>query len=149
MLLLASCNGNVAYDKYAHTPISGWEKNDVLTFDIDSLDASGTYDRKLGLRVTEAYPFMKLTLIVETKCYVKGNALQEPTIKNDTVVCRLINEKGVTTGQGISLYQYDYAIPAATYQEGDSLHIEVRHDMKREILPGISDIGLKMIRVKE
>lgn len=144
MLLLPSCDGSVAYDKYAHTPISGWEKNDVLTFDIDSLSASGAYNRQLGLRVTGAYPFMKLTLIVETKCYSKGADLQEPTIKNDTVICRLINEKGVTTGQGISLYQYDYPIPAATYREGDSLHIEVRHDMKREILPGISDIGIKI-----
>ena len=146
MLLLPSCNGSVTYDKYAHTPISGWEKNDVLTFDVDPLKASGAYSRQLGLRVTGAYPFMKLTLIVETKCYGKGGALEEPTIKNDTVVCRLINEKGVTTGQGISLYQYDFPIPAADYREGDSLHIEIRHDMKREILPGISDIGITLAK---
>ena len=28
--------------------------------------------------------------------------------------------------------------------QGDSIHITVRHDMKREILPGVSDIGVKV-----
>jgi hypothetical protein len=28
--------------------------------------------------------------------------------------------------------------------KGDSLEIKIRHDMKREILPGISDIGIML-----
>jgi hypothetical protein len=28
--------------------------------------------------------------------------------------------------------------------EGDSLHVLVKHNMKREIMPGITDIGLRV-----
>jgi hypothetical protein len=31
-------------------------------------------------------------------------------------------------------------------QEGDSLHVVVRHNMKREILPGIFDVGIKLLK---
>lgn len=31
-----------------------------------------------------------------------------------------------------------------TLVPGDSLQISVRHDMKREILPGVSDVGIKI-----
>ena len=32
MAVMSSCTGNKVYDKYQHTPISGWEKNDTLKF---------------------------------------------------------------------------------------------------------------------
>ena len=46
----------------------------------------------------------------------------------------------------MSYYQYQVPVNDITLQQGDSLHICVRHDMKREILPGISDVGIKMTR---
>ena len=47
-------------------------------------------------------------------------------------------------GHGISTYQYNFHLTTLTLNEGDSLHIAVRHNMKREILPGISDIGIRL-----
>ena len=63
-LSLASCKDSLVYDSYSHTPIAGWEKNDTLTFDIPPLAMAGYYQEQLGLRITGAYPFMGLTLIV-------------------------------------------------------------------------------------
>ena len=31
-------------------------------------------------------------------------------------------------------------------EQGDSLRINIRHNMKREILPGIADVGIKFTR---
>ena len=56
----------------------------------------------------------------------------------------VINKDGVTTGQGISYHQYNFPINLYHFNENDSIHIMIRHDMKREILPGISDIGIKL-----
>lgn len=147
--LLSSCQDRLVYDRYVHTPIAGWEKNDTLSFEIPPLAASGHYQEHLGLRITGAYPFMGLTLIVEQTIYPDKEKKWEKTEKVDTVQCDLIDKNGVTRGQGISYYQYDFPINVYRLSEKDSIHVTVRHDMKREILPGISDIGLKLSRVTE
>lgn len=136
-LLMASCYSGTIYDKYNHTPLTGWEKNDTLSFEVPKLTEAGTYQPQLGLRINGAYPFMSLTLIVEQTVYPSKRVV------TDTLDCKLINRKGISTGQGISYYQYNYPLHTLELASGDSLRIRVRHDMKREILPGISDIGIK------
>lgn len=140
---LSSCHDKTVFYEFAHTPVAGWEKNDTLSFGIPPLAADGTYEEQLGLRIMGAYPFMKLTLIVnQTVIPHEKNA--ERTVKVDTVECDLINRKGETKGQGISYYQYAFPINIYRFNAMDSIHITIRHDMKREILPGISDIGVKV-----
>lgn len=147
--LLSSCKDTLVYDQYSHTPIAGWEKNDTLSFEVPPLATSGYYQEQLGLRITGAYPFMGLTLIVEQTIYPNKDKKWEKIEKVDTIQCNLTNKDGITKGQGISYYQYNFPINVYRFSERDSIHVTVRHDMKREILPGISDIGMKLSRVKE
>lgn len=150
MMLFHSCNETLVYDRYEHTPIAGWEKNDVLSFDIPPLKSPGTYEQELGLRVTGVYPFMGLTLIVDQCIFPQTKAQGAITIeKSDTIQCDLINQDGTTKGQGISYYQYNFPINTYRFASGDSIHVTIKHDMKREILPGISDIGFKMSHIGE
>lgn len=150
VMLFHSCSDTLVYDKYEHTPIAGWEKNDILSFDIPPLKTSGTYEQQLGLRVTGVYPFMGLTLIINQSIFPKGKLQgMEKTEKSDTIQCDLIDKSGATKGQGISYYQYNFPINAYRFASGDSIHITVKHNMKREILPGISDIGIKMSHIGE
>lgn len=135
---LQSCNESKVYDKYDHTPLSGWEKNDTLRFDIPRLTADGMYESTLGLRITDNYPFMGLTLIVEQRL------MPADTIFTDTVKCELTDRNGKTRGKGVSYYQFRFPITKMQLSKGDSLHIRVRHDMKREMLPGISDVGISL-----
>ncbi len=130
-----SCDDKTVYNKYNHTPIAGWEKNDTLMFDIPPLPQSGNYQEAVGLRVNDAYPFMSLCLIVEQKTYPSNN------IQVDTINCNIIDKDGYTKGSGISYYQYNFDLKQVNINKGDSLHVCIRHNMKREILPGISDIG--------
>lgn len=135
---LQSCNESKVYDKYDHTPLSGWEKNDTLRFDIPRLTADGMYESTLGLRITDNYPFMWLTLIVEQRL------MPADTIFTDTVKCELTDRNGKTRGKGVSYYQFRFPVTKMQLSKGDSLHIRVRHDMKREMLPGISDVGISL-----
>lgn len=145
--LLSSCKDSLVYDQYSHTPIAGWEKNDTLSFDIPPLASDGYYQEQLGLRITGAYPFMGLTLIVEQDIYPNEHEKSEKIEKVDTIQCNLIDQNGVNKGQGISYYQYTFPINVYRMSQNDSIHVTIRHDMKREILPGISDIGLKVSRL--
>ena len=140
LLVLSACNRKLVYDRYLSTPISGWEKNDTLSYDIRPVSGTDTYDMWLGLRTSEAYPFTAITLIVEQHIYPKD------TIVNDTVNCKLTDLHGNASGTGVNFHQYRFPVTELQLQDGDSIHIRVRHDMKREILPGISDVGISLRR---
>lgn len=136
---LASC-GNQVFDKYEHTSTNGWEKNDALSFSVPKAQVNCVVAVDLGLRINNLYPFMQLTLIVEQRVY-PSNA-----VKTDTINYDLIDNNGYAKGHGISHYQYNFHVSTLSLNRGDSLNITVRHDMKREILPGISDVGIKVNR---
>ncbi|WP_417163197.1 hypothetical protein [Segatella sp.] len=48
----------------------------------------------------------------------------------------------------MSYYQYNFPINIYQMHQGDSIHVAIRHDMKREILPGVSDIGIKISKIQ-
>lgn len=139
-LALPACDGGVVYDEYRPTQIEGWEKNDTLVFDVARLRHGGRYRQEIGLRINALYPFTRLSLLVE-QTIEPGHRLAV-----DTLDCRLYDDKGNVLGDGVSYFQYNFMLSEVDLREGDSLHVCVRHIMKREILPGISDIGLKMVR---
>lgn len=59
---LSSCDSDVIYDKYNHTPLVGWEKNDTLSFDVPPVKDAGRYRLELGLRTSTSFPFTGLSL---------------------------------------------------------------------------------------
>ena len=138
LLLLASCQQRTVYHHYEHTPLTGWEKNDTLSFITDSMPANGNYQEDIGLRVSAAYPFKGLCLVVEQK------VLPSNKVRIDTLNCSLADEQGNAMGHGISHYQYLFPLATLSLNKGERLHVTIRHDMKREILPGIADIGIRL-----
>jgi gliding motility-associated lipoprotein GldH len=139
-VFLTACKENTVYYHYEQTSLAGWEKNDTLTFAVGPLSASGSYKEEIGLRISGAYPFMSLNLIIEQR-----NASKQ-VIDIDTLVCNLINRQGNAEGQGVSQFQYIFPLKTMDLQEGEQLFVSVRHDMKRDILPGVADIGLRLLR---
>ena len=147
LVILVSCQDNRVYDHYDHTPLSGWDRVDDLTFDVPALKDSGRYVTTLGLRINGDYPFLSMTMIVEQHIYNKShNKYRQTKVVTDTVNCNLFDDNGRVKGSGISYYQYHYRISELPLNIGDSLHISVRHDMRREIMPGISDVGISMTK---
>lgn len=140
IMLLTACDKRTVYHHYEHTPLSGWERNDTLSFVVGPVSESGPYVEDLGLRIGNEYPFMSLNLIVDQEV----SSTHEK--RRDTLVCDLINEQGIVMGKGVSQYQYSFHMTTMELQSGDKLYVSVRHDMKREILPGIADVGLKLSR---
>ena len=78
---------------------------------------------------------------------VASTLSRERPIIRYNLPCRLMNKSGHTQGQGINYYQYEFIVADVPLNAGDSLRIGIRHDMKREILPGLSDLGI-IIRKK-
>ena len=137
---ISSCDTRTPYYHYAHTPIDGWEKNDTLRYEVPPLEKGGEYQTYVGLRLNGAYPFRKLYLIMEQDVYP---GLQHRT---DTICFNVTSLEGRFVGNGISYYQYTLPVSTEYFSEKDSVHITIRHAMKRDILPGISDIGIRLSR---
>lgn len=135
---LSSCDRKTVFDQYDHTPIAGWEKNDTLKFGPVKISTTGAYAENVGLRINGAYPFRGLCLIVEHAILPQG------TITVDTLNCDLVDRKGIVNGRGVSFYQYSFPMKDRMFNHGDSIYIYIRHNMKREIMPGISDVGIEI-----
>lgn len=136
--LFLSCNSRTIYHKYQDTPVQGWEKNDTLSFHIPAVDSPGLYYSFLGMRICKDFPFTDLYLVVEQ------TILPRTEIVRDTVRCTIADEEGKLKSRGVTYHQYRFPISAISLNQGDSVRITVRHCMKRDIMPGISDIGIML-----
>ena len=135
-----SCDNSTVFNHYESTPVRGWERNDTLSFNIAPLQETGMYAEEVGLRITGAYPFKGLSLIVEQTIQPSNITIV------DTLNCDLIDDIGHANGKGINHYQYLYPLTTIKLSKDESVHVAIRHCMKREILPGITDVGLKLSR---
>ena len=136
VLALAGCNRKTIYHHYEHTPLTGWEKNDKLYFNVPPMTQRAVVQRYVEMRITGEYPFQGLNIVVEQTVYPSRIS------RLDTLNCNFTNAEGSIKGKGVSLYQYKSRMSDISLNEGDSLSVSIRHNMKREILPGIADVGV-------
>lgn len=141
-----SCSDPRTYDQYKNVSLQGWSRNDTLTFDIPR-QWEGNYQLDLCLRAAQTYPYRNISMIMDRKViYYKQHKKQEKTY-SDTINCEIINDKGILVGQkGITSTEIRQAIIAFRLNRNDSMHVTIRHIMSRESLPGISDVGIRLIK---
>lgn len=137
---ITACNREMVYHHYEHVPNNGWEKNDTLSFAISPMAEAGTYHEDIELRINETYPFLGLTLRVEQTVYPRKES------RHQTLSCSLIGKSGQPKGRGISYYQYSFPLGDLQLEAGDSVQIRITHNMKREIMPGVTDVGICLRR---
>jgi len=110
-----------------------------MTYDISHVSMSGKYEEQVGFRILQTFPFTNVSILIQQTVF--------PAMIShyDTLVCRFMDNRGKIDGNGISYYQYSFPLKKITLEKGDSLHISIHHIMKRETLPGLTDIGFKLI----
>lgn len=137
---ISSCQQRDAVYRYCSLPAEGWESSQTLTYPIESLPQSGCFQLHIHLRTStvEAYPYRKLWLEVRQHW-------QQPAImRTDTLVCQLASEEGHPIGQGVSLYQYAFPLDTIRLPQGAKGRIAIRHIMQSPLLPGVSEVGLRL-----
>lgn len=143
-LAIASCQRKTVFSQYEGTPLTGWERNDTVDFFIPPIDAEGEMHEQVGLRINSKYPFKGLCLVIHQTIVPTAGGNAGAIHRTDTLNCRLSDDSGNIEGSGISSYQYDFPLATLHIRRGDSLHIRMHHNMRREILPGISDVGITL-----
>lgn len=135
---MASCDRQTVYHHYEHVADQGWEKTDTVKFEIGPIKETGTYGETLEFRTHGLFPFLGIHITVEQTIKPRGIMLRH------SQMCELMNQDGSQKGSGISFYQSPFPLDDIELQQGDTLCVSVFHNMKREILPGISNIGIRL-----
>lgn len=140
LVAMTACAADTVYYDYRHTLKAGWDKGDTLVFSVSPVRTAGRYHEVVCLRTTGAFPFTGVTLVVGQRSVPRN------IVRSDVLKCTLTDRNGNVKGKGVSLYQYEFDLCDVDLNRGDSLNICIRHDMKREVLSGISDVGVKIVR---
>ena len=135
-VLFVGCDSKTVYSHYEHTPQEGWEKNDTLFFEVPPVKVAGIYQEEIGIRTDIGFPFQSLALNVAQDVLPQGEHYQ--TTKN----CVLYDETGKERGSGISRFQTVIYLTDVKLNEGESMRIYITHNMRRELMSGVSDIGI-------
>lgn len=138
ILLFVSCNGPIVYSRYQGIQGRSWDKEDEYFFTFDITETNIPYDISLEIRNNNLYPFQNLWVFW-------GQEQPSGTITKDTLECVLADDYGKWLGKGISLFETSFPLKSAyTFPESGSYTIALRHGMRKENLPGIESIGIRI-----
>lgn len=118
---------------------NSWKKNDFKSLDFDIKDSQDSKNLVFVIRNNNAYPYSNLRLIAKIEHGKK-------TVSTDTLNYILAKPNGEWIGTGFgdtkeNLFQYklNYKFP-----QNGNYSVKVVQAMRRNILPGIEDIGIKI-----
>ena len=137
--LAAGCRRDAAAYQYGSVSVDGWEPGDTVVLRVPPLEQGGAYAMHLGLRTsnTVSYPFRELWLAVKQE-WAPGQTII------DTLQCTLATPAGDASGKGVSLNQYEFALPERQLAKGDSARICINHILRQDLLLGITDVGIRL-----
>ena len=141
-MLLTACTGEVAYHHYEHVAEEGWDKEDTLILKTDTLYETATYSVEVNLRTTAEYPYKQLMLMVEEKL------LPNKAKRVFPVTFQIASDEGERNGEKLLYYELEKQLAMQQLSQGDSLQFRIYHKMRRQTLPGIKDVGIKIEKVQ-
>lgn len=120
-----------------------WKKNNAQTFSFDISDAQNLKNMMFVVRNNNNYPYSNLRLIASVEHNKKK-------ISTDTLNYILAKPNGEWIGTGfgdtkeiVFQYKLNYKFP-----ENGKYSVKVVQAMRKNVLPGIEDIGIKIQNLK-
>lgn len=134
-LLTIACQRGTLLHSFQSLPNETWGMRDTLTFDVDSLSATPA-QLSVCLRFTHRFPYRSLWMVVE-------HSGAELPSQRDTLNIPVMTDDGSSMGSGVHLIQIEH--PVGIIACSDSLRLRLFPIMQREQLPGVCDVGVKVI----
>lgn len=143
---VSSCENNTLYHTYrAIQGDLGWYRSDSLDFDLPSGLPPSAYTLEIGIRNTGVYPYKDIWLAV---MQVSGDGVWGGTA--DTLHLYLADEKGRWDREGSvgGYYQSTFVCekPFVVGTDSSGRSLRVVHVMQDDPLPGISDVGIRLLK---
>lgn len=140
LLCIVSCADKEVYYRFQSFHESDWHKDSLIHFEVPVVDSLSLHDVYVEIRNNNRYPYRNLWLFVDFE-------LPSGDIRRDTMECILADDYGKWYGKGLSLF--DLTIPydeSVRYPHTGNYKYTLRQAMRDDVLHGISDIGVKIVR---
>lgn len=135
-----SCDNGQSYDHYRSVDVRGWDQEDTLEFNTGKLQ-KGVYQLNVGFRATSSYPYKDIAFTLSGIAYPSGKKFYKK------IKCGVFDNEGRMKGNsGISSNDYMYRVDNLNIDNCDSVRFIVVHNMNLAIIPGITDVGVQLIR---
>lgn len=141
LFLFTACTGDKTW-LHSYKPMSadGWDRRDTICFPLPQAEENVNGILTLGLRITAPVSTQSIVLAVE-------QSLNAPaTYRCDTVCYLLTDVEGDALGRGVNSIQYETQHLPFCLRKGQSGVVRIRHLMTKEIVPGITELGIKVSR---
>lgn len=138
-LFCYSCGTGSFYEHYQPVKDRYWEKEAEYYFSVEVTDTLLPYDISVEIRNNNLYPYQNFWLFC-------AEELPSGNIQKDTIEFLLADDYGKWLGKGISLFHSSVPIRKSYYfPEPGTYTFSFRQGMRNDRLPGIQEIGLKII----
>ena len=139
-----SCFSHTAHFEYKGVSLKGWHRSEIVEFRVPPVEQAGYYIEEVGIRASKDYPFQSLNLLVRQEIVSSKDKYRHLTM-SDTISIPVYDSEGMPTGDGVNLRQYQVPLKTIKLQEGDSIQVTIRHNMQAPTIPGISDVGMRVV----
>lgn len=139
IFLFNSCTESTVFHAYQPVDKEGWGKHDTLYFQLPKDSVTDMYTMKIGLRTTDDYKYTSLWIVLEQDLEKKGK------FTRDTVNFPVTDKQGNILGKGFSSYQQEMEVEKVKTTPQGGTTVKLYHIMKREVVDGISDVGINVL----
>jgi gliding motility-associated lipoprotein GldH len=150
VLLCFSCDNDSVFDEYKSFS-NAWNKDDVVSFNVNPNDSINPYNLFVNIRNTNNYKYKNLFLIVEMD-FPNGKVVK------DTLEYLMADKTGALLGEGISTVKSNklWYKESVKFAEKGDYTVKIQHAMRKngEVngvvnLEGITDVGFRIEKIKE
>ncbi len=141
VLLLSACQQGHFYEVNKEIKGQRWDYDSQPAFDVTITDKGAKYDVYVNLRHTAYYPFSNLFFLL----HEKGKGLKDTAYRHEFHLAEL---DGRWTGESAgNLYEQSVLVKENfSFPDTGKYVFSVEQNMRENPLPGINDVGLKLIK---
>ncbi|MDR1683397.1 MAG: gliding motility lipoprotein GldH [Candidatus Symbiothrix sp.] len=138
MAFCMACGQIDTFSEFHSFPQLEWKQSEAVRFEAPVTDLSKYYDVFIEIRNNNQYPFANLWLFIDMK-------MPDGTVRSDTIPVQLADVYGKWFGTGIGTYSLSYLYKEHFQYPDTGIYVYIiRQGMRKEILNGISEVGLRI-----
>lgn len=141
LLLLIACSTSTCFDKSEQIPNRSWEYENVLNFDINTIELGVQYDMYINLRHSKKYNYSNIFL----KVHESQKGFIDTTQRVEIKLAEL-DGKWIGNSAG-DLYEHQYLYKENIIFRDTSLYkVKIEQNMRQNPLLHISDVGIRLVK---
>jgi len=144
IISLSACDRDLLFEENLKIADSEWHRDEKAKFQFEVEDTLATYDLYLNIRHGGEYPYKNLYLFTETH---SPNGL----MAKDTAQMIFADMEGRWMGKGIGgIYDYQFKFKEKIeFPVKGEYEVEIEQGMRDEVVPQLTDIGIRIERSLE